>query len=226
MPALLIVLLGALVFFWALGRFSRSNPANVARLLRRLGGAALVVLSAFFLLRGEIYVAAPIFATGLGLMGWSMGNFRGFGTSRTPGQSSRITTAMLVMELDHDTGRLAGSVRQGKLAGRSLASLSRDEISALLAECDAAGDQSRAVLEAWIERSHPEWRSTGSNRAAPSHGRMTRAEAFEVLGLPQGATSADIKAAHRRLMKDFHPDRGGSTYLAAMINEAKDVLLA
>jgi curved DNA-binding protein CbpA len=54
---------------------------------------------------------------------------------------------------------------------------------------------------------------------------MSRAEALGVLGLKEGASEADIKAAHRRMMKVNHPDRGGSADLAARINQAKDVLL-
>ena len=54
---------------------------------------------------------------------------------------------------------------------------------------------------------------------------MTRDEAFAVLGLKSGASADEIRAAHRRLMKDFHPDKGGSDYLASKINEAKDALI-
>jgi curved DNA-binding protein CbpA len=55
---------------------------------------------------------------------------------------------------------------------------------------------------------------------------MTRAEAYQVLGLPPGATEADIHEAYKRLMRALHPDSGGSDWLAARINQARDVLLA
>jgi len=54
---------------------------------------------------------------------------------------------------------------------------------------------------------------------------MTAKEAFAVLGLKPGATADEVRAAHRRLLKDYHPDKGGTDYLAAKINQAKDVLL-
>jgi hypothetical protein len=63
-------------------------------------------------------------------------------------------------------------------------------------------------------------------RSEPSTSRMSRAEALRVLGLQEGATADEIRAAHRKLILNNHPDKGGSDYLASKINEAKDVLLA
>jgi len=66
------------------------------------------------------------------------------------------------------------------------------------------------------------WRDTFRPRSSAS---MTRDEAYDVLGLKPGATEADIRAAHRRLMRGAHPDGGGSDWLASRVNQARDVLL-
>ncbi|MDB5412139.1 MAG: molecular chaperone DnaJ, partial [Rubritepida sp.] len=80
-------------------------------------------------------------------------------------------------------------------------------------------------LEAWLDRTHPDWREAAPPPRAPSSGAMNRAEAFAVLGLQDGASAADIRAAHRRLMQAAHPDHGGSDWLASRVNEARDFLL-
>jgi hypothetical protein len=68
-------------------------------------------------------------------------------------------------------------------------------------------------------------RASNGRASAPRSGGMTRAEAYAVLGLGDGATEAEIRAAYHRLMRGAHPDTGGSDWLASRINEARDVLL-
>ncbi len=146
------------------------------------------------------------------------------------GQQSTVDTAYLQMSLDHDTGDMQGYVRQGQFEGRPLVSMTLDELLVLFDECRTGDEQSAAVLAAYLDREHPEWRErtddSGATGSGASGGKMTVDEARRVLGVDVNATEAEIKDAHRKLMKQFHPDQGGSSYLAAKINEAKDVALA
>jgi len=216
---------------WYLIRsFANAQPAQVRGLIRKLGGIGVIVFAGLLTLRGEVNIAIPLFMLGLGLMGQQAMFPNGVSWQRkSPGQSSRVATSLIAMQLDHDSGRMDGDVLSGPYRGRKLSSLSLAEAQALHAQCAAAPDQSRALLEAWIERSHPEWRnqwnSGAGGRAPASSTKMTRAEALAILGLKEGVSGDDIRAAHRRLMKTAHPDLGGSDYLAAKINEAKEFLL-
>src|SRR5690606_21520056 len=139
---------------------------------------------------------------------------------------------MLEMTLDRDSGVMDGEVIAGRFEGRRRCALALEELLVLYEEAERVGDQSTALLEAFLDRYHADWRA-GAGRAAgdgeargrPSGGAMTREEAYEVLGLAPVASEADIRRAHKVLMKRFHPDQGGSYYLAAKINQEKDTLL-
>jgi hypothetical protein len=148
------------------------------------------------------------------------------------GGRSTINTGWLSMELDHDSGTMRGTVQRGRFAGRGLAGMSVEELRDLLDEVADDAD-SVGVLEAYLDRTHgADWRQGGTGegteappRRPPPSGGMSAEEALDVLGLAPGAKASEIKEAHRRLMAKLHPDRGGSTYLAAKLNQAKDVLL-
>lgn len=148
------------------------------------------------------------------------------------GQSSSVRTATLAMTLDHDSGAIDGEVLRGRFTNALLSELSLSDLLELLEDCSRNDPQSVAVLESFLDAAHgPDWREEAASASGPrsdhrdSSGTMTRARALEILGLEEGADEAAIREAHRRLMMLNHPDRGGSDYLAAQINEAKDVLL-
>lgn len=231
MPNLIIALVIAFGGYWLLRQFISTPATQVAGFARKAGGLALIAVAGFLTLRGAFNAAIPIFILGLGLLGKS-GLFPGgfpWG-QKSAGQRSRVATSLLAMELEHDTGRMDGTVLAGPLKNKRLSSLSDQELRQLYQQCMGVRDQSRPLLEAWLDRSKAGWRETWQTGprdagSAPSGGAMSRAEALAVLGLKEGASADDIRAAHRRLMKEFHPDHGGSDYLAAKINQAKDVLL-
>lgn len=210
--------------------FANAQPAQVRGLSRKVAGGAMIAMSGFLALRGAMNIAMPLFVLGLGLMGQQMAFPNGMPWNRkSPGQASRVATSLLSMMLDHDTGSMDGEVLAGPFKGRKLASLNLAEAQKLHAQCSVAPDQSRALFEAWMSRVRPEWRAQWSGQQASNMAtasvKMSKAEALAILGLKDGATADDIRSAHRRLMKGAHPDLGGSDYLAAKINEAKEFLI-
>lgn len=229
MPQLLILVLVGLTILWLAGRYSGGRRLSAAT-VRQAAGGGLLFLGGFLALRGGIAAAAPFLALGLGLLGKSLPLGEIFGAGRkTQGQKSRVRTRMLAMELDHDSGTMDGRVMEGEFRGRRLSDLDRDSLLRLLQACRAAGDQSGALLEAYLDRTSGNWRAAAGGQGRSTElrsGTMTREEAHAVLGLKPGASAEEIRAAHRHLMKQFHPDHGGSDYLAAKINQAKDRLLA
>ncbi len=149
------------------------------------------------------------------------------------GQASTVATPFLRMTLDHDTGSMTGTILQGRFSGMRVEELGSGELLALLRECRAEDEEGARLLEAYLDRIHPDWRdelageragsSGGGSR--PTSGDMTVDEAYAILGLSPGADADAIREAHRRLMVKLHPDHGGSGYLATKINRARDVLL-
>jgi hypothetical protein len=234
MPALLLalVLLAAIAF--GIAWFLRTSPSTAARVLRPI----LVVLGGIGV--GGLLIVAVRFLPGLlpelfGLAGFVIAaliaraaRHRSSGGFSSPGKGQRteVRTAFLQAWIDHASGDVGGTVLSGRFVGRTLDSLADSELLDLHAECAADAD-SLKVLEAYLDRRlGADWQST--RKTPPPRGPrtdMTREEALAVLGLAEGASADEIRAAHRRLIQRMHPDVGGSADLAARINRAKDVLL-
>jgi hypothetical protein len=229
MPTLFFGIVVLVLVLWGLNAYSKADPKYLAKVARPAGGILAMGAAAFLFFRGHLEVAIPLGLTGLGLLGW--GPFASTGwfqrTQKTPGQVSRVRSPFVEMELDHDSGAMRGTILAGPQQGASLDGLDLTTLLGLLAEFDA---DSRALLAAYLDRREPGWREHAQDGATagqgvPRGGKMTEEQAYQVLGVPAGADAAEIKRAHRALMKKLHPDQGGSTYLAAQINEAKEVLL-
>lgn len=223
-----------ITLYLLLQMFRSANPAVLARTIKFGGGVVALAVAAFTGLRGELAAAIPLGIMGAGLLGWTPLANAGFGSglfgigARPSGQASRVRSQFLDMRLDHDSGQLAGQIVAGPHAGRNLDEF---DLAGLLAMAPAFDAESVALLESYLDRRFPAWRqnaqgdTAGRQRRTAAGGKMTAEEAYQILGLQPGAGREDISRAHKSLMKKLHPDQGGSTYLAARVNEAKDTLL-
>ena len=212
-------------------QFARMDAATAARMVRQ-GGGVLGMIGAFLLLlRGRIGLAAALANMVASFAGWrSTGGaptgFQNVGGGARSGRTSTARSATIEMRLDHGSGAMTGTVLAGAYRGRAIEALSRPELLALRQELARDDPDGVNLLEAYLDRRFAGWREADQGqRQTRGGGAMSRREALEVLGLSEGASAADIIRAHRALMKKFHPDHGGSTTLAARVNQAKDVLM-
>jgi hypothetical protein len=230
MTFLISGLLALVIGLYAMRAFARANPTRVARRLTAGAGVVALLAAGLLFMRGLASVAVPLAMLGSWLLwGTTSGPWLGGGRQKTPGQTSRVETEHLQMELDHDTGEMRGRVLKGLFKDRDIESLSAADMALLWQDCRHTDPPSARLIEAYLDRTYASWREDmargESDMSRGPDGRMTVEEAFEILGLKQGASEEEIRRAHRNLMLKLHPDRGGSTYLAAKINEAKDVAL-
>ena len=238
MATLLAGVVAVILLYSLLQMFRAANPAVLARAVKISGGVLALAVAAFTGIRGELAIAVPLGIFGAGLLGWSpfgtsgfaniAGMFGGLSGQRSSGQRSRVRSQFLDMSLDHDSGELSGQIVAGPNAGHSLDEFDLPQLTAMIPGLDA---ESVPLLESYLDRRFPAWRQDAQGNAAGGQGRpaasgkMTNEEAYQILGLQPGAGRDEIGRAHRALMKKLHPDQGGSTYLAARVNEAKDTLL-
>jgi hypothetical protein len=237
MPAFLgLVFLVALAVA-ALYAFANIDVRTLTSNMHRIAGVTMLLVAGLLALVGRWTLALPLAFFGVSVLvrGWPgfLGSAR-----KSPGQRSRVRSRHLDMTLDHDTGEMDGTVRTGRFAGEHLGGMSLAELQELYGEV-AQDAESVALIDTYLDRRFPDWRGEGAE-ARSGNGRdggarggrstatgpMTVEEARKVLGVGSAATETEIRAAHRRLMKNLHPDQGGSTYLAAKLNEARDLLLA
>ncbi len=227
--------------------FSTADPKTLVKVLPVIAivGVAAITLLAFLIGRpGLLLAVAFLLWTVYSRFRAVKNRFKAAAGPR-PGQTSEVVTRYFRMTLDHDSGGLSGDVLEGKFAGRVLDDLTPEELLELWQEI-VIDAQSASVFESYLNRRlGPEWQDDlgdesaasedrsgwgrssggGAKAEAPPGGSMSPQQAYEILGLEPGATNQEIREAHRRLLQKIHPDHGGSNFLAAQINRAKDVLI-
>ncbi len=235
---LLAVLVAVLVFFSWYKRASKAQRKRITNRILIVTGVgvllALILTGRLNPIFALVAAAVPLVYRALSLLQLFQGikgASNAFKGARGPsqGQKSEVETRYLRMTLNHDTGEMDGDILEGKHQGKRLSDLGFSDLLNLLQECRREDAQSAAVLEAFLDRNFAdEWRDSETERGrsgVEGDGKMSQEEAREILGVGADATREQIIEAHRHLMQKLHPDRGGSTYLAAKINEAKRMLL-
>ena len=220
--------------------FVNADPVRLARNLKWAGiGLAALAGLALLLFPPARELAVLLFPVALSMPLLArirniLDRFRG----PRGGQSSTVATHFLRMTLDHDTGTMTGTVLRGQFAGLRVEEMGFHDLVALLRECRGTDEEGARLIEAYLDRVHPDWRDamaggagsdgpdrSGGGAARSAGGDMTADEACAILGIARDATPEEIRKAHHRLMVKLHPDHGGSDYLATQINRARDVLL-
>lgn len=231
---IILILLLPVVLWLVLRWLIKAEPRQIVRVLSWLFLLLGAVIAGFAIRMGQLglVIAAAAFLIPLITRWRVLRNILKTARGPTPGQGSEVRTRFVLMRLDHDTGDMDGTVREGPYSGRVLSTMAFRDLLELY-RASTVDPQSAQVLQAYMERMHGEaWQAHmaagGASQdagPAPNAGPMSRDEARAILGVSRDAGPEEIKQAHRRLMKQVHPDHGGSDYLAARINEAKEVLL-
>ena len=221
-------------FLWSADAFVRASPRAIVGAMKLFSASFVGLAGMGFLAFGRLGLIAAL----LGSVLLTVGRLR---ASRRPpdpidgdasmGGQSAVDTAWLSMRLDRATGAMEGVVRKGKFSGRSLSSLEISELLHLRDELESAEPASLPLIETWLDRIDPDWRSFGDttgqrgSSATNNSGGMDEATALDILGLHPGAERAEIELAYRRVMAQVHPDKGGSNRLASLVNAARSFLL-
>src|SRR5512147_1153192 len=229
-----LLVCGLLLVRWLVA----AEPRTLAFAAKATAIAMLALLSAYLALTDRVgWIVGLIPFLLLLLRRMSSGGVAGLGgfSFGASPRMSNVRTPFLEMRLDHETGELDVDVVQGAYAGRQLSAMSTDELLDLLRALRADERKSALLLEAYLDRRCPDWRTrSAGNDAGPgarrddgaaTAGVSSAEDAYRVLGLEPGASDAAIREAYHRLIASVHPDKGGSSFLAAQVNRAKDILL-
>ena len=247
MLAWVVLAICILLAFVLAGKWlTTADPKTIIKVVSRLLLGLAVVAIVFLAVTGRLAFAIPLLVAGFwwivrnGIKNLlfssarkAFSNAAGRSSHGRSNNQSDIKTDYLRMSLNHESGEISGEVLKGRFAGAMLVELEFEEVLELLDECNSKDQRSATLLEGYLDRTAgPDWRDkaganqTGNNSSSRgSGGSMTREEALEILGLTGAPDAGAIKQAHHRLMQQAHPDKGGSTWMATKINEARDLLL-
>ncbi|WP_448952748.1 DnaJ domain-containing protein [Labrys neptuniae] len=206
-----------------------SKTPLVDSLMRRGGSFLAFAFGLYLITRGAWGMGLPLLLLAAGMRGWLPQLPDGV----IPGSGSRasfVRTADVVITLDANRQPVDGQVIRGRFSGQRFSAMQAAQLLELRREI-AADFVGRSILEAYLDRRLAGWREHFKDDAyaggidPTASDAMTKQEAYQILGVQPGASAEEIRRAHRALMKKIHPDKGGTTQMAARANRARDMLL-
>lgn len=227
---LLLAFIAGLVILLLVARWVARKPPRVRRKWLLYGGLGVLVALA---LSGRLHWLAAAIGATLPLL------YKLFALVRFVPLFTRIfhnfnlgsqgfanfQSRSLVLEINPLTGTMDGRVLAGPYKGRRLSSFNKSELEALMAAFVKDDPQAARLLRSYQRMRSKRAGERGDDGGEVATSDMSRDQALRILGLKPDATREAITEAHRRLIQKLHPDRGGSAHLAALINQAKDLLL-
>ena len=226
----IILLVGLIFIVWYWWSTVKGLPAERKRpFLWRSAFWAVLSISVILVISGRMHwVGAGLAALiPLGKTFLAFG-FRALPILRLLGRfktsPSQFKTKSLNVTINFSNSQMDGEVLIGDLAGKKLSELSDEQLESIATQLKDIDRESYALLYAYRMRRGNAGQQNEDGFNAESFNGLSESEAYEVLGLDQTASKEEVIKAHKRLVQRLHPDRGGSDYLAAKINAAKDRL--
>ncbi len=235
---LLLLILGGILFWWHWN--NTPDPKQKKLLLQKTVIGVLVVTLLLLVLTGRVHWIGAVFAGILASFRQMLPlvlrylpmltqAYRQFSPKSNPPNTSTVNSKIIVMTLDHITGKLSGKVLEGKYAGCKLDEMSNQDLQNLFQYCLETDMNSAKLLETYIaERFGDQFsdQSASDNNNNPQASNdMSVSEALQILGLDGEPDIDEVTEAYRKIMQKLHPDRGGNHYFAAKANQAREVLL-
>ena len=235
---LVIIVISIAAWVWLRNQPPGQRKPAIIKLASVAGIAMVVILALTGRLHFLFVLLAFLFPLLRRMLPFILTGSGSGGAKARSGNQSHVSSDILEMTLDHDSETMSGKILKGPMAERELADLGENEFIELLRYCREHDEDSARLLETYLDRRFGDsWRAdddTGDNNSngnsgeglgSSNDGPLTESEALDILGLEPGASRKEIIQAHRRMMQKLHPDHGGSNYLAARVNEAKERLL-
>jgi len=230
MPKLLL-LIAVIIGLWYWWTYQKNLPnAKRKPFLWKSGFWLILVVAVYFVVTGRMHwlgagIAALVpIVRSLLVWGTRAGPLlRLFG--RFKATPSQFRTQFLVVTINFASGSIEGEIISGDYAGKKLSELSQEELKQLSQQYKTSDKESYVLLQAYLIRSGSSNDDSYQQYQPNNISEISKDEAYEILGLANTASKDEIVKAHKRLMQRMHPDRGGSDYLAAKINAAKDLLI-